>query len=99
MDTDEMDRRRREWEESVLKPALERFGLKESPSKFYTPADVGDFDFMEKVGFPGQYPFTAGTFPAKVYEYGTASGYEVSGLDGAAARRAGQYSGYGLAED
>jgi len=28
------------WEERVLKPVLARFNLEESPSRFYTPADI-----------------------------------------------------------
>ena len=60
-DIEEIKKRKQEWEEKVLKPAVDRFGLKESPSKFYSPADVEDFDFLTKVGFPGEYPFTAGT--------------------------------------
>ena len=99
MDTREIEKRREEWEATVLKPALERFGLEECPTKFYSPADVSDFDFLEKVGFPGQYPFTAGTHPTKVYQYGRASGWEVVGASGEEVRRAGYYSGYGLAED
>ena len=27
------------WEEKTLKPALDRFKLKESPTQFYSPAD------------------------------------------------------------
>ena len=97
MDKMEIEKRREEWEANVLKPALERFGFDKSPTKFYTPADAGEFNFLEKVGFPGQYPFTAGTFPTKVYQYAT--GWTVSGKKGEAIRRAGYYSGYGLAED
>jgi methylmalonyl-CoA mutase N-terminal domain/subunit len=26
----------------------------------YTPVDINDFDYMDKLGFPGQYPFTRG---------------------------------------
>ncbi|MFQ5987603.1 MAG: methylmalonyl-CoA mutase, partial [Dehalococcoidia bacterium] len=55
----EIERRRRQWEERVLKPSLERFGAEESPQKFYTPLDITDHDFLEKVGFPGEYPFAA----------------------------------------
>ncbi|MFC1864319.1 methylmalonyl-CoA mutase family protein [Chloroflexota bacterium] len=97
MGATEIEKRREEWEANVLKPALERFGLEKSPTKFYSPADVGNFDFLEKVGFPGQYPFTAGTYPAKVHQYAT--GWGVTGRKGEAVKRAGRYSGYGLAED
>ena len=99
METGEIEKRREEWEAGVLKPALEKFDLEESPTKFYSPADVGDLDFLEKVGFPGQYPFTAGNYPTKVYQYGRASGWEVVGAKGKEVSRAGYYAGYGLAED
>jgi len=86
------------WEEKTLKPALDRFKMKEAPTRFYSPLEVGDdFDFLNKVGFPGQYPFTAGTFPTFPYrtgERGTGSIAQAQGLV-----RAGRYSGYGSAED
>jgi methylmalonyl-CoA mutase N-terminal domain/subunit len=86
------------WETKTLKPALERFKLKESPTQFYSPVDAGeDFDFLNKVGFPGQYPFTAGTFatfPYRTGERGSGSIAQAPGLV-----RAGRYSGYGSAED
>ena len=31
--------------------------------RIYTPLDVQDFDYCEKLGFPGQYPFTRGVQP------------------------------------
>ena len=59
------------WREKTLKPALERFKLKESPTRFYTPLDLeGEEEFLVKVGFPGQYPFTAATFPTFPYRIG-----------------------------
>ncbi len=86
------------WEEKTLKPALQRFKLKEAPTRFYSPLDTGEeFDFLKKVGFPGQYPFTAGTFatfPYRTGERGTGSIAQAPGLV-----RAGRYSGYGSAED
>jgi methylmalonyl-CoA mutase N-terminal domain/subunit len=86
------------WEEKTLKPALERFKLKESPTRFYSPLDLDEqFDFLGQVGFPGQYPFTAGTFPTFPYrtgERGSGSIAQAAGLV-----RAGRYSGYGSAED
>lgn len=51
---------RKEWEKTVVSPQMEKFHLSENPTQFYTPVELGDFDFLEKVGFPGQYPFTAG---------------------------------------
>ncbi|MBN2124204.1 MAG: hypothetical protein JW821_07920, partial [Deltaproteobacteria bacterium] len=95
---DEIARKRQEWEEGPLKRALARFPhLKQSPARFYTPLDRKDSDFLTRVGFPGTYPFTAGTFPfdpmAEMAR--TASGQ--SGDSGLT--RAAMYSGYGAPED
>lgn len=89
----EIERRRKEWEEGTLKQALERLGMTESPRKLYTPLDIKDFDFLEKVGFPGDYPFTADVYatPALAVAMGGAAPTRLV--------RAGMYSGYGTAED
>jgi len=102
MKKDESDKKiqeeQKKWEVKILKPALDRFKLKEPPTRFYTPLDQGeDFDFLKKVGFPGQYPFTAATFPTFPYrsgERGAGSVPQAAGLV-----RAGRYSGYGAPED
>lgn len=39
----------------------ERKNFKEK--RLYTPLDIDDFDYNEKLGFPGQYPFTRGVQP------------------------------------
>ena len=31
--------------------------------RLYTPLDLEDFDYMENLGFPGDYPFTRGIHP------------------------------------
>ncbi|NJE41661.1 methylmalonyl-CoA mutase [Thermococcus sp. GR6] len=61
-----------EWEEKVVKPLIAK--RPERKEKFmtddgfeikrvYTPADLGeDWDYLEKLGFPGQYPFTRGVY-------------------------------------
>jgi methylmalonyl-CoA mutase N-terminal domain/subunit len=86
------------WEGKTLKPALQRFKLKESPTRFYSPLDAGEgLEFLEKVGFPGQYPFTAGTFPTFPYRTGERGSGSIAQAPGLA--RAGRYSGYGSAED
>lgn len=86
------------WEERTLKPALQRFKLKEAPTRFYSPLDEGqEFDFLSKVGFPGQYPFTAGTFPTFPYRTGERGSGAIAQAAGLV--RAGRYSGYGSAED
>ncbi len=50
----------------------------------YTPSDIKDHNFMDKVGFPGQYPFTRGVY---------ASGYRTQLWN------IQQVSGYALADD
>lgn len=90
-----IEKRRKEWEENILKPALVRLGLEESPTRFYTPADLKDFDFLNKVGFPGEYPFTAGVYPTSPYSPPAGRGRSSAPQ----LVRAGRYSGYGTAED
>ena len=89
--------KRREWEEQTLKPAVQRFGLKVSPNKFYGPADLEGFDFLTKVGFPGEYPFTASTYPLYPYQAGTRGGGAIQTAPSLV--RSGRYSGYGAPED
>jgi len=96
-DLEKIKERKKQWVEQRLNPALKRFKLKESPTKFYTPEEIGDFDFIDKVGFPGEYPFTAGTYPTHPYAGGTRGGGMIQSAPGL--RRAGRYSGYGTAED
>jgi len=85
------EKQRKAWESDILRPALDRFGLEESPTRFYSPADLGDFDFENKIGFPGQYPFTTSNYPTRIHR-------GVRGVD-QPAHRAGRYSGYGTSED
>jgi methylmalonyl-CoA mutase N-terminal domain/subunit len=56
-----------QWEKETLAPTLTKFP--ERKTEFKTPSDIPverlygptpDFDYMEKLGFPGQYPFTRG---------------------------------------
>ena len=97
-DIEKIKKKRQEWENGTLKKQLDRFGITESENEFYTPADVEGFDFMEKVGFPGEYPFTAGVYPCQVPGSGPVTGgYHIGGGGGLV--RAGRYLGYGTAED
>jgi methylmalonyl-CoA mutase N-terminal domain/subunit len=88
----------KKWKEETLKDVLKRYKVEQSPTKFYSPLNISDFDFLEKVGFPGEYPFTAGTYPAHPPEVGPVPG---GGFleSGSGLVRAGRYSGYGMAED
>ncbi|MCE4617610.1 MAG: methylmalonyl-CoA mutase family protein, partial [Desulfurococcales archaeon] len=58
-----------EWEKNVVPKSLQRFPermeefttLSGIPVKrLYTPADVAEHDYMEKLSLPGVYPFTRG---------------------------------------
>ena len=95
---EEAEKKRGEWEEGTLKETLKRFGAKEKIAEFYSPADLKDYDFAEKVGFPGEYPFTAGIYaspvPGSTASMGTGFQDIAPGLT-----RAGLYSGYGAPEN
>ncbi len=63
---------RKVWEETVLKPALDRAPERSGPfstsggnpvERVYTPADLEGLDESRDLGFPGQYPFTRGVQP------------------------------------
>ena len=89
-----------EWKDGTVKDALGRFRfLNEPPSKFYTPLDVKGHDFLEKVNFPGQYPFTAGAYPFRpAVGMGRLAARAPAGAGGGRSRAAG-YSGYGTPAD
>ena len=68
---DELKRAKRQWEEKVVDPTLERFPERRDRfetlsgiplERVYTPADVGG-DGLADVGLPGQYPFARGVQP------------------------------------
>jgi methylmalonyl-CoA mutase N-terminal domain/subunit len=61
-----------EWERAVYEKTASRFPER-SPgfatasfapvAALYTPCDVADDDYLQMIGFPGQYPFTRGIHP------------------------------------
>src|ERR1700681_4133610 len=63
---------RKDWEERKLNPSLKR-GPERKPKfvtssgidvkRAYDPGDLDDFDFVNDLGFPGEYPFTRGVQP------------------------------------
>ena len=88
---------KKEWNQRCVAPSLKRFKLKENPTRFYSPLDLPDFNFLEKVRFPGQYPFTAGTYAFLPYQAGLkGTGFIPQSPE---LVRAGRYSGYGSPED
>jgi methylmalonyl-CoA mutase N-terminal domain/subunit len=67
-----LDEEQKRWEENVLNPALKRFPERRASfqttsgitlPRLLTPTDP-DVDYMEKLGFPGEYPFTRGVQPS-----------------------------------
>ncbi len=95
---EQMERKRKLWEEGELERSLKRFGLTRSPNEFYTPLDIKEHNFLSDVGFPGEFPFTAGSYATQVpgSEPVRGGGHVPSG---GGLVRTGRYSGYGTAED
>ncbi len=71
MEKDEVKAERERWERETLRKALERAPERqprfETPSqitlhRIYTPEDV-EPNYTDKLGFPGEYPFTRGVQP------------------------------------
>jgi methylmalonyl-CoA mutase N-terminal domain/subunit len=72
-------RSKREWSESTLRKAVERSPERaDSPvgragpfetssgaevDVLYSPEDLASWDYLERLGFPGQYPYTRGVQP------------------------------------
>ena len=97
---EKIEKAEKEWQEKVLAPRVKRFNLPESPTRFYSPLAVKHHDFLEKVNYPGRYPYTAGNNPFdfwRAYAHDAAkSGYRP---DWGGAGGVGKYGGFGTAED
>ncbi len=55
------------WQRECLgkKPLAEEKSTSGIPLKVvYTPLDIQDVGYLEKIGFPGEYPFTRGVYPS-----------------------------------
>ncbi len=70
--SDKINKAKKNWEEVTLKKTLERFpertetlvtGSSEAIERLYTPLDVENIDYLDEIGFPGEYPFTRGVQP------------------------------------
>lgn len=68
---EELRRAKQAWEDGTLRPALQRFPEQRerfetssgiSLERIYTPAEV-ETDYLQALGFPGEYPFTRGVHP------------------------------------
>lgn len=64
MDKEKLQQGLNEYEAKVAK-AVAKFPERKNfeVQRLYTPLDIEDFDYGEKLGFPGQYPFTRGVQP------------------------------------
>ncbi len=88
------------WQENVVSKRVAKFKLDESPTRFYTPADLKeDWDFVEDVGFPGQYPFTAGNDALPFWEGLAKMEIKASARMEWGAASAQRYGGFGTPED
>lgn len=63
---------RKKWEKECLKPVTDRWPERMDEfmttsslpiERLYTPEDLKDWEYLEKLGFPGRYPFTRGVQP------------------------------------
>ncbi|MEY8764442.1 MULTISPECIES: acyl-CoA mutase large subunit family protein [Clostridium] len=68
----EVKAKKKEWEEGTLKKTVTRFPERKKSFKttsgievkrLYTPEDVQNLDYNEKLSFPGEYPYTRGVQP------------------------------------
>ncbi|NLV75594.1 MAG: methylmalonyl-CoA mutase family protein [Tissierellia bacterium] len=68
----EIKKAKEKWTEEKVQKAISRFperkekfttGSNLEVDRLYTPEDIKDFDYEEKLGFPGEYPYTRGVQP------------------------------------
>ncbi|MDY6880976.1 MAG: methylmalonyl-CoA mutase family protein [Desulfatiglans sp.] len=96
---EDISRAKEAWKEKVINPRLKKFKLSESPVRFYTPNDTGGLDFLKKVGFPGQYPFTSGNDPLPRWQALAKPAAKRSVRHEWGSSGAGKYGGFGTPED
>mgnify|MGYP000678043373 CR=1 FL=1 len=68
---DKFIKEKERWESEILKKFLDKrperkkfmldFG--KEVERLYTPEHLKDWDYLEKLGFPGEYPYTRGVYP------------------------------------
>ena len=68
MSNEKIKQAKKEWEQNTLagkKERLDKFLTTSSVpiDRVYGPENIADFDYLEKLNFPGQYPFTRGVQP------------------------------------
>jgi methylmalonyl-CoA mutase N-terminal domain/subunit len=66
---DELRKAQAEWEEKTLASTLKRAPERQQKfittssdevDRLYTPTDLPDFDYLDDLGLPGEYPYTRG---------------------------------------
>ncbi|AEM79678.1 methylmalonyl-CoA mutase [Thermoanaerobacter thermohydrosulfuricus] len=69
---EKIKRKKEEWEVNQRQKVLTKFPERKKEFKtssgieikeIYTPYDISDIDYLEKIGFPGEYPYTRGVQP------------------------------------
>ncbi|MCK5560934.1 MAG: methylmalonyl-CoA mutase, partial [Thermoplasmata archaeon] len=72
-DNDEIKTRKVKWESETLNKLIEKHPERMNEfittssvpiARLYSPDDLPDFDYMNKLGFPGEFPFTRGVQPS-----------------------------------
>jgi len=71
MDVERIIKEKERWEKDVLQKFLEKrperkkfiLDFDREIERIYTPAHLRDWDYLDKLGFPGEYPFTRGVYP------------------------------------
>ncbi|MGI6643632.1 MAG: acyl-CoA mutase large subunit family protein [Bacillota bacterium] len=72
MANDEIRAAKEKWEQGPVAKVIGRFPERKKEfqtdsgivvDRAYTPADLGDWEYLTKLGFPGEYPFTRGVQP------------------------------------
>ncbi|MDE2059666.1 MAG: methylmalonyl-CoA mutase family protein [candidate division NC10 bacterium] len=67
-----LDREYDDWQANVLEPVLTRTPERKTEfrtsssievKRLYTPMDLADHDYLERLGFPGNWPYTRGVRP------------------------------------
>jgi methylmalonyl-CoA mutase N-terminal domain/subunit len=68
----EIQKHREQWERDTVKPVIDRHperrsefvtGSDKPVERVYLPQSYSEVDYLEKLGFPGQYPYTRGVQP------------------------------------
>ncbi len=68
---EEIRQRKEKWKKEIIPKSLERLPERREFStssdipvgRVYTPLDIADFDHLQDLGFPGEYPLTRGVYP------------------------------------